>query len=221
MTSTEAMLALAELPQVVYISHDRKSDENHMLTGKQYANETGWAFPMGPDPKVHGVQTAAWIVVSEDPLVAGILYPQVAVTNDTLPYPNVRHYTFVWRHASSGLQGGDKMQIDIDDNGRFERECADYDPPMRNHCYTTSTWDPEFHVAVYVRVWRQLGSVISDQSSTASPNTSDVYVGNALCGTDMANQTSTASPCQAYQNNTTGITTFYNASTAVAIAGSE
>jgi hypothetical protein len=75
------------------------------------------------------------------------------------------------RIASSRL--GDKMQIDIDDDGRFDREC------------------------------------------------SGVYVGNALCASDMADVTSTASSCQAYQNTTTRMTTFYSSSAAAAVGGSE
>lgn len=152
---------------------------------------------------------------------AGILYPQVSVTNSTKPYPNVRHYTFVWRHATNGIQAGDKMQIDIDDDGRYERDCTDYDPPLKNHCYTTSTWDPQFHVSVYVRVWRQLGSAISVQSTSTTVQTSGTYVGSALCASDMSDPSSTASPCQAYQNPTTRMTTFYSSSTATPVGGSE
>jgi hypothetical protein len=73
MTSIEAMLALAALPEVQFMSHERKSGNDLVYTGKLYANETGWAFPEGPGaPRIHGVQTAAWIVLSEDPLVAGL-----------------------------------------------------------------------------------------------------------------------------------------------------
>jgi hypothetical protein len=67
------MLALAELPEIKFLSHDRKSGDDLVYTGKLYANEIGWAFPDGPgEPKVRGVRTTARLVLSEDPLVAGL-----------------------------------------------------------------------------------------------------------------------------------------------------
>ncbi len=119
------------------------------------------------------------------------------------PYTNVRQYVFTWRHANSGVSSGDKIQVNVDDDGSFEIQCTENDPPAKNHCWHTDVWQPSPHITTYVRVWRSLGQNVGQISRISyTPPSGMQASGTNLCASDIMSTTSTATPCDTFTGST-------------------
>ncbi len=123
----------------------------------------------------------------------------VSATADA-PFPAVRQYIFVWRHAYSGVVGGDKIQVNVDDAGAPTTYITDTGNAYNAKCRCTephyvyrmgAPWIPVYHMHVYVREWRTIGAPTGPFKVTA--------VGNAtafgLCASSMSSPQSIATPC--------------------------
>jgi hypothetical protein len=136
------------------------------------------------------------------------LIPYGAWISNTFPYPSVRQYVFIWRHAYNGIVSGDKIQVNVDDDGGYIIGSTTHGSIY----YWTGRWNPVPHVNTYVRVWRTLGAPIGSISRvqySLSPELSgSAPAGGALCSTEMSSPVSVAAPCDVYTNAATLSTDF-------------
>ena len=120
------------------------------------------------------------------------------------PYPGVRAYSFMWRHANSAVLDNDFIQINVDDHGSLTQ----YQTKTWNvHCgcwvwytYYAAPWIPKYHMRMYVRVWRTLAAALSTFKASF---TAQAY---GYCATDMTQPQSQATPCGV--NFSSGRTTY-------------
>ena len=141
-------------------------------------------------------------------------------------YPNVRQYAFIWRHGSSGILSGDKIQVNVDDEGTWRIACdKSPDPPFRRTCHRTNEWLAKGHITTYVRVWRSIGSTTSSIIRHAYTLPQQIVPsqasGNALCASDMTLASSVATPCDVYVDSVTKRAGFVDPSTGALLSVTE
>lgn len=145
------------------------------------------------------------------------------------PYPNVRQYIFIWRHASSALLGADRIYVGVDDAGHLTKYYRDVTTwNSRCECeidreipYYAAPWVPVYHIHTYVRAWRSLGGSTGTRfpmsQTTLLPGTTTA--GYAYCASDISDPNSVAQPCQIGSSSSTA--SYYDLSTGLRIMTSE
>ncbi len=141
-------------------------------------------------------------------ITTGYSYPVVAPTSSFPAYNNTRAWVFIWRHASS-IINGDKIEVMVDDAGSW----TFYNYSSLGIYYYYTPWVSSPSVRLYSRVWRTLAAPVGTVSmvtpaTTLASDRSAPATTTGYCAPDMASTSTTAIPCQQYTSGS-GLMWYY------------